>query len=304
MITGYKREKLGRPSDKLSGDVPRAGWRAVIVSEVIFPIIMAVIFVAAYLFVKSFPDKFGNQPPSPLIRIAVVSLGPFVWNAAILLVLFILSLSIGPILEPRCSSFGSIIAAIAHISAIVGMVGSFEFLWFLEFWEASHAVLGLIAVIAIQRAVHKVLIGVFLSRELKHDETNRAWWTGRWYGRGFGASAMSQSAREFLVKIIELSLWSSDLLIGHFLLFVMTPLVLVPYIDRVHSTLLFWLRPSKQIRSPLYSIKHRKRRRWIIAKYGIIFVTMICLFVALIGLPVLFYADSDINISCVLCDYL
>jgi 1,3-beta-glucan synthase len=304
MITGYKREKLGRPSDKLSGDVPRAGWRAVIVSEVIFPIIMAVMFVAAYMFVKSFPDSRGNQPPSPLIRIAVISFGPIFWNAAILLVLFFLSLIVGPVLDPRYPSFGSIMAAIAHISAVIGMVGSFEFLWFLEFWDASHAVLGLIAVIAIQRAVHKVLIGVFLSRELKHDETNRAWWTGRWYGRGFGAAALSQSAREFLVKIIELSLWSSDFLIGHFLLLVMTPLVLVPYIDRLHSTLLFWLRPSKQIRSPLYSTKHRKRRRWIIAKYGIIFVTMICLFVALIGLPVLFHADPNLFATCQLCGYL
>ncbi|KAK7029480.1 1,3-beta-D-glucan synthase [Paramarasmius palmivorus] len=50
--------------------------------------------------------------------------------------------------------------------------------WFLELWEGSHAVLGPIAVVAIQRAIHKVLIAVFL-REFKHDETNRAWWSGR-----------------------------------------------------------------------------------------------------------------------------
>jgi hypothetical protein len=102
----------------------------------------------------------------------------------------------------------------------------------------SHAVLGLIAVIAIQRAIHKILIAVFLTREFKHDETNRAWWTGRWYGRGFGAHVMSQPAREFVVKIIELSLWSSDLLIGHFLMFMMTPWILIPYIDRLHAMLL------------------------------------------------------------------
>ena len=82
--------------------------------------------------------------------------------------------------------------------------------------------MGLIAVVAIQRAIHKVLISVFLTREFKHDETNRAWWTGRWYGRGLGTHAISQPARELIVKIIELSLWSSDLLIGHFLLFMMT----------------------------------------------------------------------------------
>ena len=98
--------------------------------------------------------------------------------------------------------------------------------------------LGLIAVINIQRAIHKFLIAVFLSREFKHDETNRAWWTGRWYGRGLGSHAISQPAREFVVKTIELSLWSSDILLGHFLLFMLTPPLLVPYIDRIHSTML------------------------------------------------------------------
>lgn len=155
--------------------------------------------------------------------------------------------------------------------------------WFLELWNVSHAVLGLIATIFIQRAVHKVLISVFLSREFKHDETNRAWWTGKWYGRGLGTYAMSQPAREFIVKIIELSLWSSDFLTCHLLLFILTPPILVPYIDRLHSTLLcklsvlywlcktlttyyvVWLRPSKQIRAPLYSIKQKRQRRMIVS---------------------------------------
>jgi len=110
--------------------------------------------------------------------------------------------------------------------------------WFLELWDTSHAVLGLITIVAIQRAIHKVLISVFLSREFKHDETNRAWWTGKWYGRGLGAHVLSQPAREFIVKIIELSLWSSDFLIGHFLMFMLTPAILVPYFDRLHSFLL------------------------------------------------------------------
>lgn len=110
--------------------------------------------------------------------------------------------------------------------------------WFLELWDTSHAVLGLITVIAIQRAIHKILVSVFLSREFKHDETNRAWWTGRWYGRGLGAHVMSQPAREFIVKIIELSLWSSDLLLGHLLLFMLTPPMLIPYFDRLHATCL------------------------------------------------------------------
>jgi 1,3-beta-glucan synthase len=78
--------------------------------------------------------------------------------------------------------------------------------WFLELWDASHAVLGLIAIIAIQRAVQKILIGFFITREFKHDETNQAWWSGKWSGRGLGNHAMSQPAREYIVKIVEMRL--------------------------------------------------------------------------------------------------
>lgn len=302
MITGYKKKKLGLPSDKMSGDVPRAGWRAVIFSEVIFPIVMAVLFTIAYIFVKSFPDSTGKLPPNPLIRIAIIALGPIVWNAAVLLVQFIISIFLGPMMDPTFPRFGSVMASTAHVLGVVGMLGFFEFLWFLETWNASHAVLGIIAVIAIQRAVHKVLIAVFLSREFKHDETNRAWWTGRWYGRGLGSHVMSQPAREFIVKIIELSLWSSDLLIGHFLLFMLTPPILFPYADRLHAMLLFWLRPSKQIRAPLYSLKQKKQRRWIIIKYGTVYVIVIVIFTALIVLPAAF--RNRIHFNCTLCNNL
>jgi 1,3-beta-glucan synthase len=128
MITGYKKKKLGSPSEKLSGDVPRATWRAVLVSEIIFPIVMAVILTIAYMFVKSFPDKDGKQPAAPLIRIAVVSVGPIVWNAAVLLGQFIISLFLGPILDAKFPKFGSAMAFIAHVLGTVGMVAFFEFL--------------------------------------------------------------------------------------------------------------------------------------------------------------------------------
>lgn len=68
-------------------------------------------------------------------------------------------------------------AAIAHFSAVVGMIAFFELLWYLERWSAASTVIGVIAVISVQRCIFKILIAVFLSREFKHDETNRAWWT-------------------------------------------------------------------------------------------------------------------------------
>jgi 1,3-beta-glucan synthase len=127
MITGYKRTRLGQPSPPLSSDVPRAGWRAVIFSEVLFPIAMAVILVIAYSFVKSFPVPGTRQTPA-LIRIAVVSLGPIVWNAAVLLALFIISLFLGPMLNSMFPKFGYVMAFIAHMLGVIGMIAFFEFL--------------------------------------------------------------------------------------------------------------------------------------------------------------------------------
>ena len=98
--------------------------------------------------------------------------------------------------------------------------------------------LGVIGIIAVQRGIQKILIAVFLTREYKHDETNRAWWTGKWYGRGLGTSAMSQPAREFIVKIVEMSLWTSDFLLAHLLLIILTVPLLLPFFNSIHSTML------------------------------------------------------------------
>lgn len=88
---------------------------------------MAMIFVIAYMFVKSFPVD-GKTPPAPLLRIAVISVGPIVWNAAVLLVQFLISLFLGPMLDSIAPKFGSAMAFIVHILGVVGMVGFFEFL--------------------------------------------------------------------------------------------------------------------------------------------------------------------------------
>ena len=126
MITGYKKKKLGHPSEKLSGDVPRATWRTVVFSEVIWPICMAALFAVAYMFIKSFPSATGQPNPSPLIRITVVAIGPVVWNAAVLLGLFFVSLLLGPVFE-KWTKFASVMAALAHFLALVGIIAFFEF---------------------------------------------------------------------------------------------------------------------------------------------------------------------------------
>ncbi|PLW44128.1 hypothetical protein PCANC_13795 [Puccinia coronata f. sp. avenae] len=295
-ITGFKKKRLGLPSEKLSADVPRAGWKVIFLSQILAPTCLAIILSVAYMFVKSFSDP----PVNALLRLAIVSLGPVAFNALTLLILFMVSLFFGPALSACCTRFGSTMAAIAHVLGVVGLVGFFEFLWFIELWNISHAVLGMIATIAIQRALFKMLIACVLSREFKHDETNRAWWTGKWYGRGLGNHAWSQPVREFLVKIVEMSLFSADLLTCHFIMILLSLPLLIPFSNRLHSTMLLWLRPSKQIRPPIFSFKQRAQRRKIVASYGLLYALSIGSLIALIVLPIVFRGSLD-EANCSIC---
>jgi 1,3-beta-glucan synthase len=81
-----------------------------------------------------------------------------------------------------------------------------QFLWFIEAWKIQNAVLGMIAVVAVQRWFFKLLISVFLTREYKHDQTNKAWWTGNLVQLKAGLF------REYVVKIVETSLFAADFL--------------------------------------------------------------------------------------------
>ncbi|QRV90674.1 beta-1,3-glucan synthase [Ceratobasidium sp. AG-Ba] len=127
-ITGYKKKRLGHPSEKLSGDVPRAEWRAVLLSKIIWPVVQAVILSIAYLFVKSFKQADGQYPPSPLFRIAILTLEPIVWNAAVLFNMRPRKSEIGNRTSECCPKFGAAMAMITHGLAVVSQVAFFEFL--------------------------------------------------------------------------------------------------------------------------------------------------------------------------------
>lgn len=141
-VTGFKKKRMGHPSEKLTPDTPRARWKTIVANEILAPLALAIILTVAYLFVKSLADPQVDA----LLRIAVIALGPIVFNLVLLFVLFFVSLFAGPLCGG--GKFGSVMAGIAHIGSVVGMIGFFEFLWVLERWNTSHAVLGLIATIA------------------------------------------------------------------------------------------------------------------------------------------------------------
>ena len=52
--------------------------------------------------------------------------------------------------------------------------------------------------------------------------------------------------------------------------------MLIPFFDRIHSTMLFWLAPSQQIRPPIYSFRQRSQRRKIVFKCEYYLIVLHC----------------------------
>ncbi|KAL1884149.1 hypothetical protein VTK73DRAFT_6818 [Phialemonium thermophilum] len=291
-ITGYKRKALGDPSSKLSADVPRAAISNLLWGEIIIPLLLVAVTLIPYLFINAQTGVNGKlthhdedaTPTASLLRIAIVAFAPIGINAGVLAAMFAMACCMGPLLSMCCKKFGSVLAAIAHAIAVIALLICFEVMFFLEGFNFTRTLLGMIAVVSIQRFIFKLIISLALTREFKSDQANIAFWTGKWYSMGW--HSMSQPAREFLCKITELSMFAADFILGHILLFMMLPVILIPQIDKLHSMMLFWLRPSRQIRPPIYSLKQSKLRRKRVFRYAIMYFLMLVIFVALIVGPI------------------
>ena len=77
----------------------------------------------------------------------------------------------------------------------------------------------------------------------------------------------------------------------------MLPILLVPYADKIHSVALFWLRPSRQIRPPIYSLKQTKLRRRRVIRYSILYFVMLVVFLALLVGPVALRNPAVFNLD-------
>jgi 1,3-beta-glucan synthase len=313
-LTGYKRKALGDPSSKLSGDIPRASFTNVVFSEIVGPIVLVAITLIPYLFINAqtgvanstgenpdgTPEKDQIPATGSLIRVGLVAFGPVAVNAGVLAGFFAMACCMGPLLGMCCKKFGAVLAAIAHAIAVIMLLAFFEVMLFLEGFVFVKALSGMIAVVALQRFFFKLIITLVLTREFKADTSNIAWWTGQWYTMGW--HTITQPGREFLCKITELGMFAADFLLGHFLLFVMLPVIILPWADKFHSMMLFWLRPryvkfspspdtlltccSRQIRPPIYSLKQTKLRKRRVIRYAILYFIILIVFVALIAGPV------------------
>ncbi|KAA8906514.1 1,3-beta-glucan synthase component-domain-containing protein [Sphaerosporella brunnea] len=295
-ITGYKRKALGDPSEKLAGDIPRAKLSNIVFNELVGPFVLVLITLIPYLFInaqtglrKSNPGngKMTDKdmlPTNSLIRVGIVAFAPVAVNLGICAMFFGMACCMGPVLSMCCKKFGPILAAIAHALAVIMLFAFWEVMFFLEGFSFAKAWLGMIAAVMIQRWFYKLIINFALTREFKADTSNIAFWTGKWYG--LGLHAMTQPGRELLCKMTEMGFFAADFILGHVILFIMCPIILIPYVDTAHSVMLFWLRPSRQIRPPIYTAKQTKLRRRRVTRFSVLYFFLLIVFLALIVGPI------------------
>ncbi|AOA62794.1 1,3-beta-glucan synthase component [Komagataella phaffii CBS 7435] len=294
-ITGFKRKTINDESEKAAGDAARAHRSNILVADFIPSAIYTAGCFTAYTFMNAQNGVANATVVNSVLRIVIVSIAPIVVDLAVLGFCAGLACCAGPMLGLCCKKTGAVMAGVAHGIAVVIHIIAFIGLWVLEGFNFTKTLMGLAAMIYIQRLIFKLMTLTMLTREFKNDHSNTSFWTGKWYGSGLGWMAWTQPAREFAAKVIEMSEFAGDFVLGHILLFCQFPLLCVPLIDRWHSMMLFWLKPSRQIRPPIYSLKQARLRKRMVRNYLTLYFLVFAIFVAIIAGPAA--AAGQVNVE-------
>lgn len=296
-MTGYKKQTLGEQSEVEAKGVKRPNFVNMVISEIIGPLLATCCLVVPYAFSNSQNDIRGGKPSHLLLRLAICSFGPIVVNTVVLLILFVISCCTGPVITCCCARAPASIAAFVHFFSVLVHFTFFGLMCFAEHWDFTRSLLGCLASIYVQSLFFKNMIVFVLSRELKHDHSNRVWWSGGWVSAELGWRMVTQPAREYLCKIMECSMFAMDFTLGHMILFFQVPLLFIPYIDRWHTTMLFWLRPSRQIRAPIFSTKQKHLRVRLVRRYSILFFFMLLVFLLMTVGPFVLHKHIPFDLS-------
>lgn len=289
-MTGYKKQTLGEQSEVEAKGIKRPNFLNLVISEVMGPFVAMCFVVIPYLFSNAQNDIRGADKTHAVVRLGLCSFGPILVNAAVLAALFVVSCCFGPIINCWCMRAPASIAAFVRFFAVIVHFGFFMLMCFFENWEFPRGLLGFTASVYVQSFFFKNLTVFVLSRELKHDHSNRVWWSGGWHNGELGWRILTQPAREYLCKIMECSMFAMDFTVGHFILFFQIPLLFVPYIDKIHTMMLLWLKPDDQIRAPIFSTKQKQMRSKLVGRFCFLFFSILFLFLLLIVGP--FVAQS------------
>ncbi|CCH58676.1 hypothetical protein TBLA_0A08870 [Henningerozyma blattae CBS 6284] len=282
--TGFKKKLTGDDSEKSAGDANRAQRWNLIISDLLPCAVYAAGCFVAFTFINAQTGVHTtvDDRVNSVIRLIICTLAPIAVDLGVLFFCMCMACCSGPLFNMCCKKTASVMAGFAHGVAVVIHIIMFIVMWVLEGFNWSRMLLGCVASIQCQRFIFQCMSVFLLTREMKNDRSNTAFWTGKWYGNKMGYMAWTQPSRELCAKVIELSEFAADFVLGHVIMFVQFPIVCIPGIDKFHSMMLFWLKPSRQIRPPIYSLKQTRLRKKMIKKYMGLYFTVFIIFLACI----------------------
>ncbi|KAL6453516.1 FKS3 1 [Candida maltosa Xu316] len=258
-----------------------------LLGEVISPLVNLLIYLISYLFLHSTSKLLSFSVNNPLLKLSAVILAPYAENAIVLLLVWLMSVTVAPLAGIWFKGTPAFFAAVAHFTSLILHIANIEILLFLENWDVVKLLASLLVILNCHKTISNLTLILMISRE-RTENVNQAWWSGKWYRSGLGMHVISQNIREFVVKILELNKFTFDFIVGHFLLFAMFPVVCIPYVDSLHTSMLFWLKPSRQFSRPIINRSQRRKRNWQIVKYLFLFFAILGVFVTLFVVPPLF----------------
>ena len=285
-VIGKKQSNQVRPS------------RFNIITTVIFPQVLIMFFIlTAFLFANSQNEAASEKPSFALARILFVAMLPIAFNMVLMVITFITSLCLGPIMTSIMKSYPSIVAAVAHSMSTGVHVLSVILLFLFQNLDLEQTILGFCLMTMIQKVVLQCTNAIFLSREVMDGRSNTAWWSGKWLRASLGWRTLSQPMREYFCKVTEQSYFAADFVIGHMIFYSQIPVLLIPLANTFHSMMLMWLKPGNQLRLHYYSKKERRKRIWAIYWLTMLFLAAAAILTAVIVVPVICIVNNWLDLA-------
>ncbi|AGO10043.1 AaceriAAR053Wp [[Ashbya] aceris (nom. inval.)] len=222
-----------------------------------------------------------------VMRIVVLSAMPIVLNAIWLIILSMVSIICSLTLRKMAPGYPKVICSIAHGLGIFSHLASFGLLCILHRWDLRFIIMSLLVATLLESLFLRIIGLLDFTYNKYAEKSNFAWWSGLWLNEKFSWRYALEPLCEYVRKVMELSWFCSDFVLGHLLLFFQIPILLVPNINKIHSFMLFWKKAGFQIRPLLFSRKIKKKRQRITRLYSCIFIIMLFFFIALLLSPLL-----------------
>ncbi|KAJ3140454.1 1,3-beta-D-glucan synthase [Physocladia obscura] len=253
--TQYTGTRIDPNEKGIMKETRRRAWRSIIwLHEIAFPIIIALAALTIYGAGTAGGIRFS-------LYLAALSMLPIISNAIMLLLVFSITLVLGPFaaFAAKKDGIAPITIALLRIWSGVNLLVVLIGCWVLSDFTFKKSILGFLCFCMVQR-LYVRFITLCLPREVETNSSNLAWWDGRW-NRVKGFRVFVGPIREYFCKIIEMTAFAMDVFQAHIILLVMFPLTWIRYVDDFHSIMVLWIPVSKTEKSISDETRIKRRNR-------------------------------------------